>query len=438
MSKFSEEMNAGMGELNLYFRQMTILRIFICILALVPFVSCFVDDGSSASEEEEYFDETPRSYTVLVSFDMGLFPDSVYVTFLDKHFRGIETVNAWPQSASGGDWFYSTTPLVVRASYIRIDMVKSVENNGSAMRMFFSGYTKADAYRPRLNIYTALALKTIDRLMKEEYLPYDSAVAVAYANMDDFFGIKKYDYEYMGFRNWGNEVLPYLYCRYFISDSVFYSDFKELADAIDAGEWGDTLFRVRAADEMTRYYNKNGWTQVRGMALYDSNRTIPNFWETAYGMEYCVEERLGDTIAIGNRRSEFYDSVFVCDITRQSYSNTETPYWRPVTSDERKLGICLDGKDDVAESDSTFYHCERNGWQKTEDMTVIINHLHEECNSRTASNVYNFRGTLYTCSSYNYTDSTYANMGYVTTRSKYVWSKDEAAVDSVNPGGVVD
>ncbi|MBR4784331.1 MAG: hypothetical protein IK012_03650 [Fibrobacter sp.] len=420
---------------------MTILRIFICILALVPFVSCTVDLGSSSTEEEEYFDETPRSYEVRVSLDMGLFPDSVYVTFLDKRLRGIETVNAWPISVVGSDWLYQTDPISVRASYIRMDIVKIAENNGNEMRMVFSRYAKADAYLSRLNLNTALAIKTVDRLMKKENLPYDSAMSVAYANMDDFFGIEDYDYEYHGFSNYGNEIQPYLYCRYFDSDSVFYSDFGELVDAIDAGEWGDTLFRVRAADGLVRSFVANRWRDFRGLQLFNSSEAIPEFWEKAYGMEFCTEARIGDTIANGNRKSDFYDSVFVCDLNLSlgPFLNGK-PHWRPVTSEDRELGFCLYGNEAIVEKDSVFYHCSKGYWQKEDDMNIVINKLYASCNSNFPDKLYDFRGKTYICHQQTVVDSTfyYMGLGYTTQRTEYVWTDDQAVIDSVYPGGVAD
>ena len=112
--------------------------------------------------------------------------------------------------------------------------------------------------------------------------------------------------------------LPYIYCRYFLSDSVFYSDFLELQEAIRDGEWADTLFRIRAADDLARTYQNQNWVDVPGMTFYNQNEYIPNFWESAFGMEVCNDNHIGDTLVNANRRSSLYDSVFVC--TEQMYS----------------------------------------------------------------------------------------------------------------------
>ena len=295
-----------------------LIRFLFCILALIPFAACSGDDSSSALDE--FYDGlTSRSYSAQVSFENGLVHDSVTITFVDSLLRDIYTYRMRPTGqVISGNRYYETDSIDTKAPYIKITMYTSTTDQENKEKMSFSRYASADTYMPSLNIYTAMTAKAVEHYMKLRAVSLDSATALAYVNIDNFFGIRQRDYDDPYFRNDENGMHPYIYCRYFISDSIFFSDFRALEDAIDAGEWGDTLFRVRAADELVRYYSKNGWNQVRGIELYNAYNTagfIMNFRESVFGMKSCSADQAGDTILNPNRRSEFYDSVFVCDVT---------------------------------------------------------------------------------------------------------------------------
>ena len=417
---------------------MILFRIFICLLALVPFVSCSDEGSSSVSGQGDFYGDALESYYVNVALEPSFVPDTVYVTFLDTMLQGIRTVIAGPSQKSVWNSYYMTEPVDRQASYIRIDVVRSADWLGNGEKMVLSRYAKADDHMPVINLYTAMAVKMIDHLMKEDALTYDSAAAKAYANIDDFFGIEGVRYESENFSFTERSVLPYVYCRYFVSDSVFYGDFRELVDAIDAGAWGDTLFRVRAADELVRSYDINGWKQgVRGIDLPFPAYEFQDFWEVAYGMEQCTVEKVGDSLVNGNRRSEFYDSVFVCDRPHDSWE-IGGAHWRLIAPEERKFGPCMYGDSVIVEEDSVYYQCGKSGWEKAEDMAVVIDRLYRECNALRLDEIYVFRGTPYMCQSYIYVDSTYALMGYLTRTRGYVWTDDEAVIDSVYPGGILD
>lgn len=417
----------------IYLEQM-LYRILICVLALLPFVACSDGESSNPSGSDGAYDDTPMPYYVHVSFEYNIVPEVVNVTFLDSSFQVIKTVPAKPMGEGYLVDLFVTDPVAVHAAYLRIYMATSNKE------MEFSGYAKVDDYSPQLNIYTAAVVGTIEKLMDELSMSYDSAWAEAYARLDDFFGIDNYDYRNRGYNNTGYEFLPYIYCRYFVSDSVFYSDFREMRKAIEAGEWGDTLFRVRAADELVRSFNMMDWDGVRGISINRPFDYVPNFWENAYGMEYCTADRLGDSIANPNRRSDFYDTVFVCDRPHDSTLNVE-PHWRTVTDLERKLGMCVYGNERVVEIDSVFYHCGLIDWEETDNMDVVIRNTFAKCDSYRLGDIYEFRNTPYICHSYTYRDTVgiWPGFGYASAYVMgYEWTDSQAVIDSVYPGGIPD
>lgn len=422
-----------------------LLRFIICILALIPFVACSVDDSSSASGQDEYGEIQAQYYCVQVSFEKNLDPDTVYITFVDSLLREIRTFGMKRRSARINESFYYESEYVIpSAPYVKISMVTYGSNPENGTRMEFSRFASTHDDKPVLNIYTALATKSIERHIKQGKLDIDSAMSLTYAAIDDFFGFKNFDFEHEGYWYDINPVMAYIYCRYFISDSVFFKDFKNLEDAIDNGEWGDTLFRVRAADELLRHYDMNGWKDARPIDIYHPVNNFPDFWEIAYGMDSCTVSQIGDSITNANRRSDFYDSIFVCDQPHDQptmpsglLAVRDRPHWRLITPDETKFGLCLSGREKIVESDSVFYHCGKRSWEVATDTNDIIKLLYKECNSIHLNEIYNFRGTNFMCYFYPYIDSSYAYIGAVTSR-KYAWKSDTDIIDSVYPGGIPD
>lgn len=420
-----------------------IFRLLIFILAFFSLVACSNDDSASASDDFGWNDGTPLIFHTQIAFDSHIPIDSVTITLVDSLLMDIRTYRMKPADLLYGDRGYETEELQKpnhRPPYVKITLHTSFTNQENEIKMQFSRYASANEYMPTLNIYTAMATKTVKHLMLSKHLSIDSATALAYASMDDFFGVENYDYERGYFTASPEYLLPYVYCRYFISDSIFYSDFHELEDTIGRGGWGDTLFRVRAADGLMRYYDKSGWIGVRGIDSYANSSIYPiaNFRENALGIESCSIERSGDTIAVANRRSEFYDSVLVCDYTGNNIMNPKIPYWRRITPDERKYGYCINGKETLTEKDSTFYLCSGNSWQEVNDMNTVLKSIYKECYRWNQQSICEFRGTPYICSSYLYIDSTYANMGYTEEKTGYAWMNDTAAINKYYPEGIPD
>lgn len=419
------------------------LGCIIGCLALALLVACS-DDISSAVPDSEGTQNKWLTFRAMVSFDKQIHQDSVTLTLLDSSLTEVRTYPMIPGTSMLYYESYETEqlrlPKTTPVPYVKITLHTSAIIHGKKAKLLFVRYAPVDEYAPKLNIYTALAAKPIKRLMMADSLSLDSATALAYASIDDFFGIKGVDYEELISPSSVNDMLPYVYSRYFVSDSVFYSDFHELEDAIDKGEWGDTLFRVRAADGLMRYYDKSGWIGVRGIDGYANSSISPiaNFRENALGMEPCSVERNGDTIAVANRRSEFYDSVFVCDYTGNNIMNPKIPYWRRITPDERKYGYCTNGMETLTEKDSTFYLCGMNGWQEVDDMNTVLKFIYKECYRWNQQSICEFRGTPYICSSYLYIDSTYAHMGYTEEKTGYAWMNDTAAINKYYPEGIPD
>lgn len=360
---------------------MNTLRFIIFALSLTLFTACDNGDGIDLVDPENL-----KQYPIEIFFENRIIPDSVTVSiYIDN--RIINEVKADNMCHSGAKCWFITEPIKF-GDYAKVTLYAHAVTENDTTKMIFYRYapmTESNSWmggncqRTILNIYTATASKAIEYFLQRKNMSFKEATAKAYENMKDF-GFTDRDFEKDEFRPKVSSInpiqLPYTYCRYFLSDSVFYSDFLELQDAIRDAEWGDTLFRVRAADALVSSFKNMNWINVPGMSFYGYEEYIPNFWETIYGMEVCDDRNYGETFINRNRRSTYYDSVFVCD-SRLKQGYYKWKHWRLRTPLESELGLCLPKESvpgeinpietKISEKDSTVYTCGLDGWEKITD-----------------------------------------------------------------------
>lgn len=294
------------------------LKFFIIALFFAFMTACDNGDSLDITSVEEN-----KQFSFEVYLESRIIPDSAIVSIYNSNNRLEKTVKTRKKCFAGAKCMFETAPLKYE-EYAKITLFAHATTETKTIQMEFERFApmnESNYGNPILNIYTAAASKAIEYNILEKNMSYDDATQNAYNNMKNF-GISDREYEkdqyFPNVSSMNPIQLPYIYCRYFLSDSVFYSDFLELQEAIRDGEWADTLFRIRAADDLARTYQNQNWVDVPGMTFYNQNEYIPNFWESAFGMEVCNDKNIGDTLINANRRSSLYDSVFVC--TEQMYS----------------------------------------------------------------------------------------------------------------------
>ncbi|ADL25693.1 putative lipoprotein [Fibrobacter succinogenes subsp. succinogenes S85] len=307
-----------------YYKQMKFSKLFIIVLFFAFMTACDNGDSLDITSVEEN-----KQFSFEVYLESRIIPDSAIVSMYNSSNRLEKTVKTRKKCFAGAKCMFETAPLKYE-EYAKITLFAHATTENKTIQMEFERYAPMNTSTstinvyygtPVLNIYTAAASKAIEYNLLEKNMSYGDATQNAYDNMKNF-GISDREYEkdqyFPNVSSMNPIQLPYIYCRYFLSDSVFYSDFLELQEAIRDGEWADTLFRIRAADDLARTYQNPNWVDVPGMTFYNQNEYIPNFWESAFGMEVCNDKNIGDTLINANRRSSLYDSVFVC--TEQMYS----------------------------------------------------------------------------------------------------------------------
>lgn len=436
---------------------MGMLRLVMLFLIFVLFTACSSGDSSGITQPVDL-----KQFTVEVYLENRIIPDSVNITVFSKNNVIEKTVKTRKQCFSGSPCLFETAPLQY-GEYAKITAFTHAISENDTMKMEFSSFAPMNAnvtkpliddgsQNPVLNIYTATASKAVEYFLREKQMSYEDATKKAYDNMKDF-GISDREFERDRCRPNVSSMspiqIPYVYTRYFISDSVFYSDFLELQDAIRDGEWADTLFRVRAADAFVRTFKNLKWNNVPGMTFYGYDDYIPDFWESTYGMDVCNDKYIGDTLVNANRRSEFYDSVFVC-AGRMKQGYIKWQHWRIREPEEEKMGICNPNElrpgeintynPQVAEMDSIIYTCGLEGWEKTNDVNIILKYRQIPCNVETNSRTYIYNDSLYLCHTFTYSDKEWptAYLFGQQQQTYYAWTGDKDIIDSVYPEGVPD
>lgn len=430
---------------------MKFLQLILPALFMTFFAACDSGDSSDITQPEII-----KQYTVEVYLENRIIPDSVAITIFSKNHTVKSTVKTRKKCFAGSPCLFETAPLKYE-EYARITAFAHAINGNDTTKMEFfrfapmnatNPWINAEYQTPILNIYTAAASKAVEYFLQENRMSYEEATTKAYDNMKAF-GIADREFEKDKYNpnvsSMSAAQLPYIYCRYFLSDSVFYSDFLELQDAIRDGEWGDTLFRVRAADAFVRTFKNMKWNNAPGMTFYGYDDFIPNFWEITYGMEVCNDRLIGDTLVNANRRSEFYDSVFVC-AGRLKQAGFKWQHWRIREPEEEKMGICELGSGminsfnpKIGEIDSTIYICAQEGWKKTNNINTILKYRQIPCNAETINRTYIYNDTLYLCHSMDHSDEEWQTLYLSGTKHVYcAWTGDKDIIDSVYPGGVPD
>lgn len=428
---------------------------FYVLALLMALCSACSSGGDSAITAPEDL----KPYIFEVYLEKRLIPDSAYVSVFTNGHQLTKIIGAEKTSPDGGKCMFATPPIQY-GDYAKITVFVHAVHDNDTTKMEFSRFApmiKEDYWAnsaektPILNIYTATASKTVEYNLSQKRMTYKEATTKAYDNMKDF-GISDRSFEkdqsLTNISSMSPIQLPYVYCRYFLSDSVFYNDFLELQDAIRDGEWGDTLFRVRAADALVRTFKNMSWDNVPGINIfYNYHDFYPNFWESIYGMEVCNDNHIGDTLVNANRRSEFYDSIFVC-AGRMLQGGIKWQHWRIREPEEAKMGICNPFESrpgiinkynpQVGEIDSVIYTCEIDGWKETNNIDFILRYWQIPCNQEMIHRAFIYKDSLYLCQAQKYSDEEWPMAYLYGARQNiyYAWTGDQAVIDSVYPGEV--
>lgn len=353
--------------------------------------------------------------------------EDVKIVLLDRNCKAKDTLH--PSFDSTG---FKVDSFKLNQPYLKV--VTEVSSDSTLSKnMEFVQYVDSSLSRNIfVNIMAAVSSKAMEEAICKEHLSYFDASNKVYRTTGRFFGNNDINPAVYDWADYGDgDIDAYIFGRYFISDSVFYSDYKKIAKAIVKGETDDSLYRTRAADDLLKYFVNYRWEGVRGMyalragwvgwtrvdEYYVDTNVFMNFWERAYGFRQCDEILLGDTVVNRVRGSAFNGSTFICDAPHRIDENKDF-HWRLMDADERKLGPCLYTTKDYVENDSLYYRCGDYRWEQVTDPTTVLNLAYKTCDRIRERRLTLYRDTVYLC----YRDD-----------EKFIWTADTAIIKKQYP-----
>ncbi len=390
-------------------------KIIAASLVLLSLVACSNDDGSSADIVRR-FDENGKVFSPTElggesQFLTTMRPEKVRFVSLDQNLDAIDSFevsmdSSWDGNKLSPSFRFHAKLREYQWPYLK--MVAVFPSDVKKRKMEFAQYVRLndDNNGLRPNLYSALAAGRIETLVKKQKMSFDDAYAQALSELGRVFRQDLSNIDKETFNAWSENVkggtrlrgmLPYVYCRHEISDSLFYSDFKELRDNFAETGKIKASFLVRAADAFLstfeRVFEDKSATLYHGMSR-DSIMGLRNmdytFFEEAYGIVFPWPSGSNDTIQIMDKSSAYYKRHFVMD-----------NIWRLKSLLEEEVGLCSYHflKDSLIYYKGDYYRCEiySNIWHKETDRKVIQDHLFGECRQSDMGKMFYVGDSLYTC-----------------------------------------
>lgn len=378
---------------------MSYLRKIVALTFVLLWLAACSDDESGGDIviriDEDGATYSPTALEGYVEYMPSMQAECVRVVQLDNKLNPIDSfeVRIDPDS-----WYAKRFSVGMRdyeSPYIKLVTVFPVGKNE---KMEFPQYYKLDDYNSNiyLQFYGALISGRVETLVQKEKFSLSGAIEKAYEELEKSMGLLLDEPQNRSFNEGNNyyyyysdnstglfDYLPYVLCRHEISDSLFYSDFKEWRDSFAKEGKFDPAIKVRAADSWLATFRLPSGS----LSDYDFesvNRDTSSrlatldtaFFTWAYELDRSWYEK--DSIEIKNELSLYNGRQFVYE------RNCSVFYgWRLQTALEDTIGTCLCGDWDFTEHDGTSYLCRYQntmGWEVLGDLDSILNYKYTECN----------------------------------------------------------
>ena len=230
---------------------------FLLLALLSLFISSCMDGEESVyGRVDEYgVQYSPTYMRGVVRYLKTMKPEKVKVISLDAKLNPIDSIEA---ALKVNDWGENIFSVVDRDYPYPVIKLVVTFPLGKNEKMEFSQYVrlKESNIEVELSLPKALMSGRIETLMLEEDSTFERAEAQAVldmrsafnTDMDDVMSNNMTVYEYHGNTERLNGLLLYIYCRHEISDSAFYSDYKEFRESFAKKGTISESIKARAAD----------------------------------------------------------------------------------------------------------------------------------------------------------------------------------------------
>ncbi len=368
----------------------------VALMFGATFVACSDDESvervvGSFTEDGKQF--SPKAFYGVVEYAGSMVPGDARLVMLDYDLNALDSVEIAGFSKSQNYYKYdtyefSTGELEFPSPHVKLVIEFPIE--GSRKKMEISQYVNMGDVeywkKSTQNLVGALIFERVTKLVQDSGLDYNNAKILAQMEFAKTLGIENWNYEETPLQTHKNLLWPYFYCRHFVSDSVFYSDFLELRRILGRGDSLDSSVYIRMADDMLRRletvpHEKTNF--VRMNARDTGFFKVVNYkqiWKKAYGFDFEAKVNRGTVYTVDVEDSELCGRRFVAEDVYRSWSSPAT-VWRPVSALEDTLGLCLNDLDTLVKRDGLYYKCPRESsvWEIVEDQSEVTNRLYEVC-----------------------------------------------------------
>lgn len=379
---------------------------FALLFALLSIVACSSVDGGDeviARYDKDGYQYSPAYMRGTVHYLKNMKPEKVKIVRLDEKLYPIDSIEVPVEKNYNGEYAFKVDDRDYEHPFVKIAPVFPLGKNA---KMEFAQYVRLrdSNIEIELNLPEAVMSGRIETLMRELGLEFDSAMTrtmiemqFAYTLVTNFntvwnsiFSNRFYVYEYAGNEANLNGLLMYIYCRHEISDSVFYSTFKEYRESFAKSGLADSSLMAKSADAwlstFVAYDDDDGNTQYRSLSrdsVVNIGQFDKNFFKHAYGVsfEFSGFGTYKDVFfELKNKYSSFNGRTFVYD--------RGLGFWRMQTLLEDSVGVCLYSKDSAAVNSGAYYRC-RSGsavWNVESNRDTILNKMYGNCKGHYISN----------------------------------------------------
>lgn len=412
----------------------------LLLLSFLLLVACG-DNGSSSEEvivSESGEVSLPAEGAVAYIWDMK--PIDVLVVILGDDFEPLDTLRVIPgkdrltyqctysqytSSCSIADvnYGFKTSKLLLRCPYLQV--ISRFPMEGSGKLMEFSQYMKLGTDVGKFQTLSgALAFDRVNQLMKNEGMNFEDAYLQAYVELATAWKMSNPKFE-VNYSNQDALNFPFFFCRHFVSDSVFYSDFLELREQFGKTGTFDSTVTLRVADDLLRSYSysSNGGYADRsrdGSYIFDGFSFITGSLGMKLNKPGSYQHTELPVEEVTDKKSAFYGTRFVYN--NDCAVSSEFSHWRKVMPLEDTLGICFrSGVDTVKIYRDVHYICSRETmtWEVAKDFEIVKAYLFGACNIYVPYNRFRmWNDTLYSCTEVRW--------------GEYDWTKFEVDPDTLS------
>ena len=386
---------------------MLLRELFLALLfALLSLVACSDDDGVVLARYDEVgFKYSPTALQGLVEYALPMVPECVRIERLDEHFKSVDSIEVPIDSTIKNAFAFKVGERDYEMPFVKI---VAIFLNGEK-RVEFSQYVRLGDYNGnlKLNLNEALVAGRIDSLMQKENLDYAAAEEKARSEMTQLFGLDfsalyANRYREVHYANKWEMYKPYLYCRHEISDSLFYSDYKELYESFSKTGRIDSSMIVRAADAWLATFEntigENGKPTFKSFsrnAFWNEYKYWHDFFQKSYGIKFSMCDTC--QAIIEKKSSDFYGRRFVCEFEKWGGVNS---YIRLATLFEDSIGACLLSKTALVEHNGLNYLCKKNEnvWKVENNRDTLLTYKFGACGGyATANHAFYAKDSLFFC-----------------------------------------